>query len=69
LLDKNCVQQRSDGENQFDVKSTDTTHVVQLTSDGIKCTCHWYAKHQNRRGPCKHILAVQMHLNQRESAT
>ena len=69
LLGKNCVQQRSNRENQFDVKSTDTTHVVQLTADGIKCTCPWYAKHRNGRGPCKHILAVQMHLNQRESVT
>lgn len=25
------------------------------------CTCTWYLNHQNKRGPCKHILAVKLH--------
>jgi hypothetical protein len=25
-----------------------------------KCTCTWYLNHLNKRGPCKHILAVQL---------
>ena len=24
------------------------------------CTCTWYLNHQNKRGPCKHILAVKL---------
>ncbi|MDR3107935.1 MAG: SWIM zinc finger family protein [Bifidobacteriaceae bacterium] len=25
-----------------------------------RCTCPWYLKHQADRGPCKHVLAVQL---------
>lgn len=42
----------------FTVRSGDTTHTVRIVGDDAHCTCPWYAKHQNRRGPCKHILAV-----------
>lgn len=33
-----------------------------------KCTCTWYLRHTNRRGPCKHLLAVQL-KNQKELKT
>lgn len=33
---------------------------VKITPDGARCTCTWYAKHQGDRGPCKHVLAVQI---------
>ena len=46
------------------VKSQDTTYRViypkDLGSQNAKCTCTWYLKHQNSRGPCKHILAVKL---------
>lgn len=29
-------------------------------AEHAKCTCAWYLKHTNQRGPCKHILAVQL---------
>ena len=35
-------------------------HLVRLAADGDRCTCPWYAKHRSERGPCKHILAVQL---------
>ncbi len=28
--------------------------------DGWTCTCPWYGKHHGDRGPCKHVLAVQL---------
>jgi len=35
--------------------------VIYDPANGIeKCTCAWYLKHLNKRGPCKHILAVQL---------
>jgi len=35
--------------------------VIYDPDNGIeKCTCAWYLKHQNKRGPCKHILAIQI---------
>lgn len=31
-----------------------------------KCTCTWYLRHQNARGPCKHILAVKLKTDETE---
>ena len=42
------------------VQGTDVEHRVRLLPDGDKCTCPWYGKHQNERGPCKHILAARL---------
>lgn len=27
---------------------------------GTECTCPWWARHRGERGPCKHVLAVQI---------
>lgn len=43
-----------------EVAGSDVTHRVQLTPEGATCTCPWHAKHQGKRGPCKHVLAVQI---------
>jgi hypothetical protein len=45
------------------VRGTDVEHLVRLGKDGDRCTCPWFAKHRNERGPCKHILAVQITLD------
>lgn len=42
------------------VPGTDVLHRVRLLPDGARCTCPWFAKHQGARGPCKHVLAVQI---------
>ena len=46
------------------VSSNETEYLVSFDpSQGAgkaKCTCTWYLNHQNKRGPCKHILAVQL---------
>ena len=33
---------------------------VRSTADGWHCTCPWYGRHRGDRGPCKHVLAVQL---------
>ncbi len=52
------------GENQWLVTSNDTDYRVtyDLLQDlmDAKCTCTWYLNNKNKRGPCKHILAVQL---------
>jgi predicted nucleic acid-binding Zn finger protein len=35
-------------------------YLVRATTDGWACTCPWYGKHRGDRGPCKHVLAVQI---------
>ena len=33
---------------------------VRSSADGWTCTCPWYGRHRGDRGPCKHVLAVQL---------
>jgi hypothetical protein len=33
---------------------------VRWSADGWSCTCPWYGRHRGDRGPCKHVLAVQL---------
>ena len=42
------------------VRSGDVEYVVRTTVTGTRCTCPWYGKHQDSRGPCKHALAVEL---------
>jgi hypothetical protein len=52
------------GEHRWIVRSGEADYRVTFDpTQGIesaKCTCTWYLKHLNERGPCKHILAVQL---------
>lgn len=68
LLDENKVRITKNEDNRVEafVEGTDVTYFVRIGEDESKCTCPWYAKHQNERGPCKHILAVQLMLNQKK---
>lgn len=56
------VGARSEQEIKVFVKSGDVEHRVRLQDDKARCTCPWFAKHQNERGPCKHVLAAQLFL-------
>jgi hypothetical protein len=42
------------------VRGSGVEHRVTLDEHGGRCTCPWYAKHRGERGPCKHVLAVQI---------
>ena len=65
LIDQDNVRigKQTKASRQFLVQSTEVEHRVVLKlgkSPSWKCTCPWYAKHENARGPCKHILAAQI---------
>ena len=51
------------GQVEAAVQGTEVEHIVRIGQYGERCTCPWYAKHRNERGPCKHILAVQITLD------
>ena len=51
---------QSDAQVEAEVSGPEVTHRVRLSDAGDRCTCPWHAKYQGARGPCKHILAVQM---------
>jgi hypothetical protein len=54
--------QQTDDLVEAEVVGSHVVHRVRLSSGGNRCTCTWHAKHQGERGPCKHILAVQLHV-------
>jgi len=51
------------------VKSGDVEYHVVLDVDTPRCTCVWFAKHKGSRGPCKHILAAQITLQENKDAS
>ncbi len=46
------------------VASSDVEHRVRFQNDEPHCTCPWFSQYQNSRGPCKHILAAQILLEE-----
>jgi hypothetical protein len=59
---------RQEGEQvEAYVCGTEVEHRVRLMDGESKCTCPWYAKHHGERGPCKHVLALQLALNADDS--
>ncbi|MCC2668282.1 MAG: hypothetical protein K0Q72_753 [Armatimonadetes bacterium] len=61
LVAENGVRIESQGEvTEAWVQGSGVEHRVRVTEEGARCTCPWYAKHQGERGPCKHVLAVQI---------
>ncbi|MFD1467009.1 SWIM zinc finger family protein [Hymenobacter caeli] len=49
------------GRTEARVRGTDVWHTVVVGgADAPRCTCPWFTGNQGQRGPCKHILAVQL---------
>jgi hypothetical protein len=42
----------------IEVTSGDSTYLVHRRDGELACTCAWWADHQGRRGPCKHVVAA-----------
>lgn len=65
IVDRRLVT--PDGE-RFRVVGSTAEYQVRLAGDGT-CTCEWWAKHRGDRGPCKHVLAAQIHARREAAAT
>jgi len=50
-----------------EVRSGDVVHRVQIDAGEGRCTCPWFVKHQNERGACKHMLALELASNSQYS--
>lgn len=59
LCDTSAVTMTASGAQ---VTSKDVVHSVDRDAQGWRCTCPWFSKHGRQRGPCKHVLAVELHL-------
>jgi hypothetical protein len=64
LLAQNGVKivRQDASEVLAEVSGTDVVHRVRLRGDQATCTCPWHARHQGHRGPCKHILAARIFI-------
>lgn len=49
------------------VPGSGVTHRVRIDDrdDDARCTCPWFAKYEGARGPCKHVLAAQMAIEEK----
>jgi len=56
------------GQVEALVEGTGTTHRVRQEGSGLTCTCDWFYKHEGEAGPCKHVLAVQIALEEAAEA-
>ncbi len=56
-----------DGDAEAYVKGSAGEHYVQITADGARCTCEWFAKNQGDRGPCSHILAADLAIQEEDA--
>jgi len=64
LIEAKAVRQEPGGEHPvFWVKGSGLEHRVVL-ADSDRCTCTWFAKHGGERGPCKHLLAARLLLEE-----
>lgn len=71
LVDANAVTIRSHREDmkiEAEVTTKDAVHSIKLDAESFKCTCPWYAQYQSERGPCKHVIAVQITVGQNADA-
>ncbi len=69
LIEKDEVKIISKDEYKIEAEvkgSGDIMHKVLITNESSRCTCTWYTNHQNKRGLCKHILAVKMKFEPKE---
>lgn len=61
LLARNVVSPLAGRDDRFTVRSGTNDYTVRLDHDtyAFACTCFWFAKHKDTRGPCKHVLAAR----------
>lgn len=62
------IENRTAEQVEAWVQGSGVEHRVRVTADGARCTCPWFSKHQGERGPCKHVLAVQIALGEIDDA-
>jgi len=70
LVHDGLVKPVTDGDGAtFAVQGNGTVHRVRLSEDSQNCTCPWFSKYLGQRGPCKHILAASVLLEETDAAT
>ncbi|MDG2222209.1 MAG: SWIM zinc finger domain-containing protein [Rubripirellula sp.] len=74
LINDNNIQLKRQTEDQFEfaVAGSGVEHRVVIQPGAetpSRCTCPWHNKHGLERGPCKHILAAQIAIEESKTGT
>lgn len=66
LIDNDQVRVGTRTSDQVEVMvgGSGVQHRVRWNGNEARCTCPWFAQHGMTRGPCKHILASKMVLEE-----
>lgn len=72
LIEQDLVRLHKAMKSKIDVRvaGSGVEHRVTIgtgKSGTEKCTCPWFNKHETSRGPCKHILAARILLEETEA--
>lgn len=54
------VVRKGEESAEAKVRGSGVIHSVGIDGDDGRCTCPWFSKHRGQRGPCKHVLALQL---------
>ncbi|WP_420136754.1 SWIM zinc finger family protein [Sphingomonas sp.] len=63
LIEGGMVRRLQDSRGDvaiFEVQGTGTIHRTRIAGEQQSCSCPWFSKYQGQRGPCKHILAASI---------
>ncbi|MFY2563171.1 SWIM zinc finger family protein [Corallococcus terminator] len=68
LLEAGALEPDASTPSAFWVRGADVTYHAVLDADGepLRCGCPWFSRHALERGPCKHLLAAQLHAQRAE---
>lgn len=50
----------------LEVQSYGTLYFVKLRPGGDRCNCPWFGRYQGERGPCKHVLAARIFVDEQK---
>lgn len=64
LFDSGAVRILSQDGDQYDVEvpGSGVNQFVRLRPNGDRCSCIWFSRHKGQRGPCKHVLAARLRV-------
>ncbi len=57
------------GNMELLVRGSEVEHLVRLSPELDRCSCPWFGRHQGERGPCKHILAARLFVEETSNHT
>lgn len=66
LFDSGAVVILRQDDDQYDVEvpGSGVNQYVRLRPEGDRCSCIWFSRHQGQRGPCKHVLAARLKVEE-----